>query len=854
MDLYCQKCSKALELNESLLDIDHSVFLNKDCDQVLATVKELQERALKSNVQQQQQQHQQQYHQNPSMLQRTESLQTMMMGGPHSASMVSMPGTGSSIPLSSSFAATSGYLPNPSYSTNNMSTLSASYATSHLHQHDKATNQPLMKFKTGLFRKKSSHHAHVKHIEYQQQHPISNSNFQPQTTLSSSQQSMAAPTSAAALDNSSGSINNDTTANSSTSSLTDSTGSGVSMSTSPSSSSFGSLSKHRTKTMPTQPRLQKQHSTSSLNSESPSATTDMSKQFEGMDITQSGGGEPTKRAVSSSSTTKRQGNIRSSTNRSTLGMSSQGTPPTSPLSSSTRPNNFVSPQQQQKNSKLKYLRSNSKSFSLASLPNIQGDLAASAPMSVYNNNQMSPPPHGVSNYNSPQSPPNHLVPNGLQNSVSSTTSPIGSPPVAVTTGGAALGGVGNGAVPHNSIKYLQVITLFKTSTELIGYDLPLCFECAKLVLTEMDSDNSLAEREIKVYSDMLEGLNRQVSAQDEASVDREIEQLEETERFYFNNLDALRRERQHIATITDDLLQRQQQLATLENKYWSAYSEQQVDSYRLQDDRDSVLTQTTTTIDRLRRLKETNILNDAFHLWYDGHFGTINSLRLGRLQSQPVEWNEINSAWGLSISLLDNLAKRLNYKFKQYRLIPNGSTSKIEDITNKTVYELYGSSDISLGRLFWYGRFDNGMVSFLQCLKELCEHVKNAHDPTFEVPYTIENDHINGMLIKMQFTNEDTWTKSLKYMLTNLKWLLSWVAKNESTQPMEIHSTKRSNNASGNSSLSTTPSPHSNNNNNTPNGGSNATNNGGIITTTTTSTGSTPSKSSSSSSKSSHNK
>lgn len=38
------------------------------------------------------------------------------------------------------------------------------------------------------------------------------------------------------------------------------------------------------------------------------------------------------------------------------------------------------------------------------------------------------------------------------------------------------------------------------------------------------------------------------------------------------------------------------------------------------------------------------------------------------------------------------------------------------------------------------------------------------------------------MSIKIQFNNEETWTKSLKYMLTNLKWLLAWVVRMEAEQ------------------------------------------------------------------------
>jgi beclin 1 len=35
-------------------------------------------------------------------------------------------------------------------------------------------------------------------------------------------------------------------------------------------------------------------------------------------------------------------------------------------------------------------------------------------------------------------------------------------------------------------------------------------------------------------------------------------------------------------------------------------------------------------------LKKTNLYNDAFHIWHDGHFGTINGFRLGDLPSRQV--------------------------------------------------------------------------------------------------------------------------------------------------------------------------------------------------------------------------
>lgn len=66
-----------------------------------------------------------------------------------------------------------------------------------------------------------------------------------------------------------------------------------------------------------------------------------------------------------------------------------------------------------------------------------------------------------------------------------------------------------------------------------------------------------------------------------------------------------------------------------------------------------------------RRLKRCNVLDDAFHISFDGHFGTINGFRLGTLPSLPVDWTEINAALGHASLLLASLARRLGYTFKR---------------------------------------------------------------------------------------------------------------------------------------------------------------------------------------------
>jgi hypothetical protein len=106
----------------------------------------------------------------------------------------------------------------------------------------------------------------------------------------------------------------------------------------------------------------------------------------------------------------------------------------------------------------------------------------------------------------------------------------------------------------------------------------------------------------------------------------------------------------------------------------------------------------------------------------------------------------------------------------RYRLVPQGSFSRIERL-DKTSFELYGSNDIGFGKLFWYRRFGNAMNAFLQCVKELCDHA-TVVDRNFKIPHRIENESIGEMNLKLQLNNEETWTKGLKYLLTDIKWLL----------------------------------------------------------------------------------
>lgn len=60
-----------------------------------------------------------------------------------------------------------------------------------------------------------------------------------------------------------------------------------------------------------------------------------------------------------------------------------------------------------------------------------------------------------------------------------------------------------------------------------------------------------------------------------------------------------------------------------------------------------------------------NLMSFFFPIRHSGQFGTINNFRLGRLPSVPVEWNEINAAWGQTVLLLHALANKMGLHFQR---------------------------------------------------------------------------------------------------------------------------------------------------------------------------------------------
>ncbi|KAN0060501.1 Vacuolar protein sorting-associated protein atg6 [Thecaphora frezii] len=334
-------------------------------------------------------------------------------------------------------------------------------------------------------------------------------------------------------------------------------------------------------------------------------------------------------------------------------------------------------------------------------------------------------------------------------------------------------------------------------------DHPLCKQCTDTLLEMMDDemasirkqrDALLAfEAECRRYG-ALPRTSSQLDGASEADVEaaeqlrrkqQEVEQQlqSEIDRLEAEESEAERElrdaETRRIALEEDiEAIEREEEaLRQEEERFWSTYSSHAREIASLSSVRSSLLTSLDHTRAALARLTLTNVYNDAFCIGHDGGFATINGLRLGRLPGANVEWNEINAAWGQTALLLSTLARKLDVRFQGWTIVPKGSFSTVHRTDgDKAVYELYGSGDWQIGRLLQSRRFDHAMVGFLECLRQLASWA-SERDESLRLPHTINKDRIGEASIRLQFGQDETWTRALRHVLWTLKVLLSWTVQ-----------------------------------------------------------------------------
>lgn len=155
--------------------------------------------------------------------------------------------------------------------------------------------------------------------------------------------------------------------------------------------------------------------------------------------------------------------------------------------------------------------------------------------------------------------------------------------------------------------------------------------------------------------------------------------------------------------------------------------------------------------------------------------------------SFKVPWSETNAALGQVVLLLSVLQAKPNsgIVFKSHELTPMGACSKIglrhTDGRATTEYGLF-YSDESFS-FFGKRNFNTALNGLFHCLKDVI-NVASRRDRTITLPHEViipsgrGEITIGGLPITFDGNNGESWSKAMKYLLTDLKWLVAFTTKN----------------------------------------------------------------------------
>ncbi|KAG5663640.1 hypothetical protein KAF25_006225 [Fusarium avenaceum] len=341
----------------------------------------------------------------------------------------------------------------------------------------------------------------------------------------------------------------------------------------------------------------------------------------------------------------------------------------------------------------------------------------------------------------------------------------------------------------------RINRLFEILSARSDIDHPICVECTEMLVEGLQKKLEVASRERDAYVKHLK--EAKASKPSEEDMKAQEETLRKAEQDRAAAMEELKKLESDKTSLDEELValeEESRQLDKEEEKFWRERNEFATKMAKFQAERDSINAKYSNDSQLLEKLQRSNVYNDTFCISHDGSFATINGLRLGRLSNKPVDWPEINAAWGHALLLLVTVADKLAYRFDGYDPQPMGSTSRIiryevpspsssrlgsravSAPPKKHVLELYSSGDMPLGLTFMHRRFDNAMVGFLELVRQLGAFVHRQTDATgspLSLPYKIDGDKIGDVSIKLGIAQDDGWTKACKLTLTCCKFLLA---------------------------------------------------------------------------------
>ena len=316
-------------------------------------------------------------------------------------------------------------------------------------------------------------------------------------------------------------------------------------------------------------------------------------------------------------------------------------------------------------------------------------------------------------------------------------------------------------LPYNSEKIIEIDRVLFLSSHSMSKQL-VCFNCLDNLLPPIEKEIEEAKQNKKSLEDQLSLFKKELEQEIPDDSD------EDSMRAVENKLEEAKKESEKLS---EELIKLQITLSELkkeENSYWIEANKTEMDLLLFEEDHSEITQRLKVAEDELKYLSNINVLNELFYISTNNQFGTISGLRLGRLDSDQVNWDEINAGWGHCVLLLSTLFRIKGYSSAQCNLYPLGNFSKISQVhETEKKFELYMNEANYSKNL---SRYNLAQEMFLEVIYEL-SLLLEAEFPKLSLPVKIDRNLfiVNNLKIKLDASNKETWTRGLKYMLQDLK-------------------------------------------------------------------------------------
>lgn len=315
----------------------------------------------------------------------------------------------------------------------------------------------------------------------------------------------------------------------------------------------------------------------------------------------------------------------------------------------------------------------------------------------------------------------------------------------------------------------------------------VCLNCLKLLIDERENTNNAIINDINCLKTALKNLNSDMEAKEVEEINNlNEEDLIQQEIQLNKQLQDLLQEEERSKLEVESYLNELSDLHKEEQNCWDVFGRIEEATLKFEKNKQFVMNKYRYYESEIKQFSNMSLIDSIFSITCYDKYGVINGARLGFGSS--IIYDEINAGLGYIVFLVSIVAKKFNYEFKNYELVPMGNYSKIISKKKNSALELNTSGTSK----FSTEKFNEALVNFLDAVKELDDYlVLNGKISTYnyedgDINIKIGNAEINGYSIKYDYNHQENWSQCMKLLLILLKNYIYNALKKEDDEYKQI--------------------------------------------------------------------